>query len=422
MNVTPRLTARPRRLTARPAGPVRLPAPARVARTAGAAALVGALLTGALAAPAGALVLPALTPGSHAATGTVAGTGAAPSGTATSTVDGAATADSAAAPASDEPPAARTTWAVEPATAEGPDGRVSYRVTVDPGGQAVEHVTVTNFSDHPATFDVYASDGVVTADGQFDLLSAGTAPSDGGSWITLGEGETAGPSQRVEIAAESSATIPFTVAVPADATPGDHPAGVVAALARAEGDGSSVTFDTRVGARLHLRVAGDLAPALALTDVRATYEPSWNPFAPGSVRVEYSVANEGNVRLGADTQAAVAGLFGWNAREVVAPAQREVLPGQDAGGAVVIDGVWPLGKVSGDLTTTPLVVGDDVVEVTLTPTAATYGAWALPWVQLGSLLVLVGVVLAAVRARRRREARTQARIDAAVAARAAQRA
>ena len=30
--------------------------------------------------------------------------------------------------------------------------------------------------------------------------SAGTAPTDGGSWITLGEGETAGPSQRVEIA------------------------------------------------------------------------------------------------------------------------------------------------------------------------------------------------------------------------------
>ncbi|MGW6003895.1 WxL protein peptidoglycan domain-containing protein [Oerskovia enterophila] len=418
MNVTSRRTARPRRAPARPVGSVRLPAPARVARSAGVAALVGALLAGALAAPAGAL----LVPGAPVVTGPVAGTGAAPSGTVRSTVDGAtASAGSADATTSDEPPAARTTWAVEPATAEGPDGRVSYRLTVDPGGQAVEHVTVTNFSDHPATFDVYASDGVVTADGQFDLLSAGTAPTDGGSWITLGEGEAAGPTQRVEIAAESSVTVPFTVAVPADATPGDHPAGVVAALARAEGDGSTVAFDTRVGARLHLRVAGDLAPALALTDVRATYEPSWNPFAPGAVRVEYTLANEGNVRLGADTQAAVAGLLGWNAREVVAPAQREVLPGQNTGGTVVLDGVWPLGKVSGDLTTTPLVVGDDVVEVTLSPVAATYGAWALPWVQLGSLLVLVGLVLGVLRARRRREARTQARIDAAVAAQAAQR-
>ncbi len=119
--------------------------------------------------------------------------------------------------------------------------------------------------------------------------------------------------------------------MPADATPGDHPAGVVAAPARAEGDGSAVAFDTRVGARLHLRVAGDLAPALALTDLRATYEPSWNPFAPGALRVEYSLANEGNVRLGADTQAGVAGLFGWNASEVVAPAQREVLPGSGGG-------------------------------------------------------------------------------------------
>ncbi|MEK8227937.1 hypothetical protein NKG05_20360 [Oerskovia sp. M15] len=83
----------------------------------------------------------------------------------------------------------------------------------------------------------------------------------------------------------------------------------------------------------------------------------------------------------------------------------------------MLDDVWPLGKFSGDLTTTPLVVGDDVVEVALTPATSSYGAWALPWVQFGSLLVLVGAVLAVLRVRRRREARTQARIDAAVAAR-----
>ncbi|WP_168210139.1 WxL protein peptidoglycan domain-containing protein [Oerskovia sp. KBS0722] len=373
--------------------------------------LTGVLVTPAASLPATALAATALpATGSTAAAGPVSSTGASSSGTGR-----AATAPDPAAATAD--PATKTTWAVEPATADGPDGRVSFRLTVDPGGLASDHVTVTNFSDHPATFDVYASDGVVTADGQFDLLPAGTTPADGGAWITLGEGDAAGPTQRVEVAAESSVTVPFTVSVPADATPGDHPAGVVAALARPEGDASAVTFDTRVGARVHLRVAGELAPALALTDVRATYEPSWNPFAPGAVRVDYTVANEGNVRLGADTQVAGSGLFGWNARDVVAPAQREVLPGQEASGSVVLDGVWPLGKVSGDLTTTPLVVGDDVIEVALAPATGTYTAWTLPWVQLGSLLVLVGAVLAVLRARRRREARTQARIDAAVAAR-----
>ncbi|MBE7699603.1 DUF916 domain-containing protein [Oerskovia sp. Sa1BUA8] len=370
MNVTSRPAPRPSRAV-RPSAPARLPARGRLVRTVGVAVLAGALLTGATA----------TTVGAAAAT-----------------------------------PDERTTWAVEPATADGPDGRVSYRLTVDPGAQAVEHVTVTNFSDHPATFDVYASDGVVTADGQFDLLPASTTPVDGGAWITLGEGGTAGPSRRIEVAAGDSVTVPFTVTVPADATPGDHPAGVVAALARAEDDGTAVTFDTRVGARLHLRVAGDLAPALALADVRATYEPSWNPFARGAVRVDYTVVNEGNVRLGADTQATIAGLFGWNARDVTAPAQREVLPGQGASGTVVIEGVWPLGRVSGDVTAIPLVVGDDVVEVAPAPVTATYGAWALPWVQVGALLVLVGLVLGVVRARRRREARTQARIEAAVAA------
>ncbi|GAA3212441.1 hypothetical protein ACFP63_09585 [Oerskovia jenensis] len=394
MNASPRSAAHAPRATARPT------------RAAGAVLLAATLLTGVVVAPATAL--PAT--GSTAVAGPVSSTGATSSGT--------GPAATAADPASDPAPA-KTTWAVEPATAEGPDGRVSSRLTVDPGGRVTDHVTVTNFSDHPATFDVYASDGVVTADGQFDLLPAGTAPVDGGAWITVGEGDAAGQTQRVEVGAASSVTVPFTVAVPADATPGDHPAGVVAALARPEGDGSAVTFDTRVGARVHLRVAGELVPVLALTDVRATYEPSWNPFAPGAVRVDYTVANEGNVRLGADTQVTSAGLFGWNARDVVAPAQREVLPGQEASGTVVLDGVWPLGKVSGDLTTTPLVVGDDVVEVALAPATGSYAAWTLPWVQLGTVLVLVGAVLAVLRARRRREARTQARIDAAVAARTA---
>ena len=53
-----------------------------------------------------------------------------------------------------------TTWAVAPASAEGPDGRVSFRHTIDPGGSVEEFVAVTNFSAAAAPFAIYASDGV----------------------------------------------------------------------------------------------------------------------------------------------------------------------------------------------------------------------------------------------------------------------
>lgn len=326
-----------------------------------------------------------------------------------------------AAPAAptDDAPLPGTTWTVEPATADGPDGRVSHRIDAEPGQTVADHVAVTNYSPHPATFELYASDGLVTADGQFDLLPSGTTPVDSGAWVSVGEGgvpATGGSTpMRVEVAPEATVTVPFTLTVPADATPGDHPAGIVAALVPAAGE-QQVSFDARVGVRLHLRVAGDVLPTLAVTDVQAGYSPSWNPFAPGSVEVEYTVTNEGNVRLGAGITADAAGPFGWGSTSGEGVAQRELLPRQSVTSTVVLDGAWPLGRVSGDVTVVPVVVGDDVVEVEVPTVAAGWSAWALPWAQLALLALAVAAVLLVRRTRRRRELATQRRIDAAVAA------
>jgi len=323
------------------------------------------------------------------------------------------------AAATDDAPLPGTTWTVEPATADGPDGRVSHRIDAEPGQTVADHVAVTNYSPHPATFELYASDGLVTADGQFDLLPSGTTPVDSGAWVSVGEGgvpaaEGSTP-MRVEVAPEATVTVPFTLTVPADATPGDHPAGIVAALVPVAGE-QQVSFDARVGVRLHLRVAGDVLPTLAVTDVQAGYSPSWNPFAPGSVEVEYTVTNEGNVRLGAGITADAAGPFGWASTSAEGVAQRELLPRQAVTSTVVLDGSWPLGRVSGDVTVVPVVVGDDVVEVEVPTVAAGWSAWAVPWAQLALLALVVAAVLLVRRTRRRRELATQRRIDAAVAA------
>jgi hypothetical protein len=323
--------------------------------------------------------------------------------------DGAPSDDAAAPPA-------QTTWALRPAGAEGADARVSLRHEVEPGGAASDVVALTNFSARPATFAVYASDGLITDEGLFDLLAPGDAPSDGGAWIAVGpvEGATARPDGGIllDVPAGETVLVPVEIRVPANATPGDHPAGVVAELVRGEGGG--VQLAARVGVRVHLRVAGDVVARLEPQRVTATYTPSWNPFAPGTVTVTVDVANAGNVRMGADTAVRVEGPWGVASAEARVE-QREVLPGQAVPTTVEIP-VAPLVRAWGEVVVTPGVVGEDVVDGPLQAGSASFALWVVPWSQLALLAAVVGLVLL-VRGLRRRSARiVQARIDAAVAA------
>lgn len=315
-------------------------------------------------------------------------------------------------------PSGTITWAVEPAGQDGPDGRVSLRHVVEPGGAVADQVAVTNFSDQPASFRVYAGDGIVTSAGDFDLMPAGMEPVDGGSWVTFGtvEGsEPGGVGFVVEVAAGATVTVPLEIAVPADATPGDHPAGVVAELV--DNGASGVQVASRVGVRIHLRVSGDVVARVVPDSVRATWEPSWNPFAPGTVRIEYVLANEGNVRLGARAVASLAGPFDMGS-DTAELEQREILPSQE----VVVEtevSAWPLVRSDGEITVTPVVVGDDEVEAALAAVSLPVSVWTIPWAQLALLALLLGAVVLARRLRRRTAARIEARVQAAIASLAA---
>lgn len=317
---------------------------------------------------------------------------------------------------SPSPTAAGTTWALRPATEEGPDGRVSLRVKIDPGAEATEHVALTNFSARPATFAVYASDGTINADGSFDLIPTSEEPKDGGSWVAVGavEGSVPRPGGGVlvEVPSEETVIIPLTITVPGNATPGDHPAGVVAEFV--PGADSGMQFASRVGVRLHLRVSGDLVPALVPDGITTSYEPSWNPFAPGTLLVQYVVANDGNVRLGSNSEVTAAGPFGLAGASATSE-QREILPGGEAVEAVELP-VWPLFLTSGAITVTPSVVGEDEVDVPLRAAVAEYSTWTIPWAQVILLVLIIGVILLVRALRKRSKAKIQAQIDAAVAA------
>ncbi len=317
-----------------------------------------------------------------------------------------------------EPPAGgvQVTWGVQPADAEGAaDGRVSYRYRLDPGATVTDTMLVTNFSTIDVVFDLAASDGVVTEQGVFDLLPPDQEPVDVGSWVQIPE--------TVTVPAGQSVAVPFTLTVPTEVTPGDHPGGIVASVSSqtTEDAGAQVGVANRTGLRIHLRVTGEIEPVVAFTDVTTRYEPSWNPFRPGTLHVEYRLVNEGNVRLGSIQQFEVSGPYGLPSggtgpSGTVIGQQREILPGQSAVVRETIEGVWPVAQVVTDLSAYLEPVGEDELAVPLPDVTAQATVWAVPWAQLAALAVLALLVVALVMWRRHRRRTLARRIAAARAA------
>lgn len=293
-----------------------------------------------------------------------------------------------AAPDDAAAPGAR--WAVGPADAAGRDARISLRHVVDPGAAASDHIAVSNLGGEDATYAVSVGDGRVGVDGAFDI-APGT-PVDSGAWIRVG-GLTDG---RVAVPAGGTVVLPVTITVPADAVPGDHPAGIVVALSQRQ-DGITVT--SRTGVRVHLQVAGEIAAALAVTGVDAVFTPSWIPFAPGRLRIAYQLENTGNVRLGAQSDLTATGPWGAAAVASTPTVVDELLPG-DAASVVVETDVWPLGVAFGAVDVAPLVVGADAV-TSPAPIHATVQTLAVSWTGLVALLVVAALIVGLLRRRGR---------------------
>jgi MYXO-CTERM domain-containing protein len=288
-----------------------------------------------------------------------------------------------------DPGAGSVSWAVDPADATGPDGRSWIEHEADPGGSAIEHVAVRNLGDTTTTFVLQAADGYVTDRGRFSMLAGDAESVAAGTWVELPGTVTVEPG--------GTAVVPVAITVPADATPGDHAAGIAAAVL-SEGttdDGARIGVESRVGIRVLIRVTGDLAPAVGLTDLTAGYTTSWNPFAPGVVTVEHRTTNTGNTRVAVAAQVHAAGRAAGPAAPV------ELLPGDGRTVATRVDGVWPLGPVRVRVALGATVQPDGTP---VAPTAQEVVVWAVPWPQVLTVTGLALVAVAALAGRRRRTA------------------
>ncbi|MFE4467052.1 DUF916 domain-containing protein [Oerskovia sp. NPDC056781] len=311
----------------------------------------------------------------------------------------------------EDPAATPVTWGVRPADTVHGTERPNYAYSLEPGASLDDGIIVSNYTQGPLTFRVYAADGFMTEAGELDLLPAGEESSALGAWVSFA-------GEEVTVDGGDSVVVPFTLTVPADATPGDYAAGVVSSLLVENAEGVSV--DRRLGSRMHLRVAGDLVPAVVLDDVSVTYDGTLNPFAAGDATVTFTVTNDGNTRLAAGQVVRVAGPWGAGAQSAPRVELPELLPGTSVTRTVTVDGVWPLGRVSADVRVTAEVVtaigatDADTVPV-VAPATASASTLAVPWAALALLVLLVGAVVLWRRAARRRRARDERKVAEAVA-------
>ncbi|MFZ4718343.1 MAG: WxL protein peptidoglycan domain-containing protein [Ilumatobacteraceae bacterium] len=280
-------------------------------------------------------------------------------------------------------------FAVQPSSEDGPGGRDYFIYTFTTGEQFGDRVAISNNGNEEATFAVYATDAVNTDDGSFSLLREDQQPTDVGTWVELG-------ATQYTLDAGEQVIIPFSISVPADATPGDHVGAIVAQkIADASNpDGIGINVRVRVGARIYARVDGPVTKSLSIDSFALTYDAPGMPFSGNTAKVVYTVTNTGDVRLSPTANLSLAGLFGLGDHTLEQRQIPELLPGSSIEISEVVKDVKPYGRLTADLA---VRADEEAVAADATVTQ-----WTMPWLFLAIVIgLLVALIIWRVVTRRR---------------------
>jgi hypothetical protein len=285
--------------------------------------------------------------------------------------------------------------AIAPAKADGPDGRTRFSYKVDPGQTVNDRVLVSNVGTKTLKITLLATDAFNAEDGSYALQDTRQKASDAGSWVRFDGGKR---SMTLRLAPHESRNLAFQLAVPANASPGDHPAGVIASATFGDGQ---LEVERRIATRLYARVSGNLQPVLTASSYSAAYNGSWNPF-DGSVTVTATIANSGNVALSGIVDVTTRTWFGLAAGTPVQAELSELLPGSSRTVSYQVNGVGQVGYVMPHLLLRSAVGADSPNPGPLPVIERDAFLIAMPWLLLVAIVAGVGVWLL-LRWRRRRE-------------------
>ena len=231
------------------------------------------------------------------------------------------------------------------------------------------------------TLELYARDAINTASGGgFAPLEPEKENTDVGAWITLSK-------DRVVLEPNTQESVPFTLSVPAGATPGDHAGVILAPQPRPCGSGddggpSQILIQQAVGSRVYVRVQGPLDPALLVSDVTMQPVGGTAGLTTKQMLITYKVTNEGNLRLIPESTLQVEGFFGRDLFKAEKPLP-ELLPGN----STTIQEVWDSPPLFDRAVATVTVTAPDDVE-----TSADTAKWIVPWLLVLALVLALAAI------------------------------
>ncbi len=276
-----------------------------------------------------------------------------------------------------------------PAGADGnPDGRTRFSYAADPGQQIADNYLVRNTGTTAQTYTILSTDAFNDNSGEFALLETDAKAADIGNWVQFENGTNR---LQFDLGPGESRLVPFTVVIPAEATPGDHAGGIAASVKSPSGQ---VTLDRRLGTRMYLRVSGDIQAGLSLAGLNASYVGDWwNPFT-GAVRVHYTVENTGNIALASNITVGARTWFGVQTGGEQGDGIPELLPGSTRTFETDLTGIASWGYLNPWVKLNPFVEGDD--ETKRMPVSATSRDTILiapPWTLLIALVFIAGFIV-----------------------------
>jgi len=308
-----------------------------------------------------------------------------------------ATAPTPATPPPAGPASSSFGFGVKPYNAPGAPVRAGFSFSLSPGQSIRDAVVLSNPGPQPKSFYLYGADAYTEPiGGGYALTRRADRVTDAGGWISL-------PVAQYTVPATTAAIVPVTINVPADATPGDHSAGIVAEAvipSTSVQQGHGLVVVQRVASRVYIRVAGALHPGLSITNF--SVKASRPALGTDHALVVFTLANNGNVRVQLDkVSVKVTGLVFTLARSAISrpaanqPAQATGFPDQILpGGKIVFSRAFNHLLPVGPLSVSARADGEEAQGGAAVHGSSSVGFIALPWLPIG--LVILAVVLAVV--------------------------
>ena len=183
---------------------------------------------------------------------------------------------------------------------------------LNPGETVSDSFTILNSGQSEYDFITYGSPYSVN-DGNYNAVYDINAPrSDAFRWVQM-------DTTQWHATVRQTITVPFTIRVPANATPGGH-YGVLFAETKPADDASGIVRKKRIGMILYVKVKGDVVNRGAVKDISTNWFYSHAP-----ITATVSVEDSGNTDFIAKTKMTVTDLFG-NVKYVM-PQEYNILPG-----------------------------------------------------------------------------------------------